>query len=196
MGHTVRLAVDVDDQFFTTYAADGLIVATPTGSTAYAFSARGPIVAPTHRALLLTPCHRTCCSTARLVLDPAARLRVSCRGTGPPRSAWTAATSASWRRATTSPAPRPSARPGWSPSRHAPSSRSSRRSSASRIVSVGALFGRGFRPSGCHHELLAWRLRSSAVAHEADAGGSGLGRRHRLQHHHAAARLLRSKTTW
>ena len=42
MGHTVRLAVDVDDQFFTTYAADGLIVATPTGSTAYAFSARGP----------------------------------------------------------------------------------------------------------------------------------------------------------
>ena len=42
MGHTVRLAVEVDGEFFTTYAADGLIVATPTGSTAYAFSARGP----------------------------------------------------------------------------------------------------------------------------------------------------------
>src|SRR5262245_63317009 len=40
MGHTVRLGVSVDGEFFTPYAADGLIVATPTGSTAYAFSAR------------------------------------------------------------------------------------------------------------------------------------------------------------
>jgi NAD+ kinase len=48
MGHTVRLGVRVDGEVFTPYAADGLIVATPTGSTAYAFSARGPIVEPTH----------------------------------------------------------------------------------------------------------------------------------------------------
>jgi NAD+ kinase len=54
-GHTVRLEVELDGSRFTPYAADGLIVATPTGSTAYAFSARGPIVEPTHRALLLTP---------------------------------------------------------------------------------------------------------------------------------------------
>jgi NAD+ kinase len=80
MGHTVRLAVDVDGQFFTTYAADGLIVATPTGSTAYSFSARGPIVAPTHRALVLTPVSPHMLFDRSLVLDPAARLRLVVQG--------------------------------------------------------------------------------------------------------------------
>jgi NAD+ kinase len=80
MGHTVRIAVTVDDQFFTTYAADGLIVATPTGSTAYAFSARGPIVAPTHRALLLTPVSPHMLFDRTLVLDPEARLRLVVQG--------------------------------------------------------------------------------------------------------------------
>lgn len=80
MGHTVRLAVDVDGEFFTTYAADGLIVATPTGSTAYAFSARGPIVAPTHRALLLTPVSPHMLFDRTLVLEPSARLRLVVQG--------------------------------------------------------------------------------------------------------------------
>ena len=80
MGHTVRLAVEVDGEFFTTYAADGLIVATPTGSTAYAFSARGPIVAPTHRALLLTPVSPHMLFDRTLVLEPAARLRLIVQG--------------------------------------------------------------------------------------------------------------------
>ena len=80
MGHTVRLAVDVDGQFFTTYAADGLIVATPTGSTAYSFSARGPIVAPTHRALVLTPVSPHMLFDRSLVLDPSAQLRLVVQG--------------------------------------------------------------------------------------------------------------------
>jgi NAD+ kinase len=55
MGHTVRLSVSINNDFWTTYAADGLIVATPTGSTAYSLSARGPILAPDLGALVLTP---------------------------------------------------------------------------------------------------------------------------------------------
>jgi len=79
-GHTVRLAVEVDGEFFTTYAADGLIVATPTGSTAYAFSARLPIVAPTHRALLLTPVSPHMLFDRTLVLEPTAQLRLVVQG--------------------------------------------------------------------------------------------------------------------
>ncbi len=80
MGHTVRLEVSVDGEFFTTYAADGLIVATPTGSTAYAFSARGPIVEPRHRALLLTPVSPHMLFDRTLVLDPGASLRLVVEG--------------------------------------------------------------------------------------------------------------------
>ncbi|MDP9070349.1 MAG: NAD(+)/NADH kinase [Actinomycetota bacterium] len=54
-GHTVRLAIALNGEDFTTSAADGLIVSTPTGSTAYNFSARGPIVSPRHRAIVVTP---------------------------------------------------------------------------------------------------------------------------------------------
>jgi NAD+ kinase len=69
-GHTVRLAVSIDDAPFTSYAADGLIVATPTGSTAYSLSARGPVVSPRHRALLLTPVSPHMLFDRSLVLDP------------------------------------------------------------------------------------------------------------------------------
>jgi NAD+ kinase len=51
----VRLAVFVDDVYVTTSSADAVIVATPTGSTAYSFSAGGPIVTPTVPSLIVTP---------------------------------------------------------------------------------------------------------------------------------------------
>jgi NAD+ kinase len=54
-GNTVRLAVAFNDEPFMDYSADGLIIATPTGSTAYAFSARGPIVSPRMDALVIVP---------------------------------------------------------------------------------------------------------------------------------------------
>jgi NAD+ kinase len=49
------VAVHVDGQPFVSYAADAVVVATPTGSTAYSFSAGGPIVSPAVEALLVTP---------------------------------------------------------------------------------------------------------------------------------------------
>jgi NAD+ kinase len=76
-GHTVRLAVSIDGEYFTTYAADGLIVATPTGSTAYAMSARGPIVDPSHRALLLTPVSPHMLFDRSLVLEPTTSLSLT-----------------------------------------------------------------------------------------------------------------------
>lgn len=82
-GHTIRLAASVDGEYFTTYAADGLIVATPTGSTAYSFSARGPIVAPTHRCMILTPVSPHMLFDRSLVLDPDAALRLEVVGHRP-----------------------------------------------------------------------------------------------------------------
>lgn len=49
------VAVRVGGQPFVSYAADAVVVATPTGSTAYSFSAGGPITSPTVEALLVTP---------------------------------------------------------------------------------------------------------------------------------------------
>jgi len=50
-----EIAVRVSGQPFVSYASDAVIIATPTGSTAYSFSAGGPIVSPAVEALLITP---------------------------------------------------------------------------------------------------------------------------------------------
>jgi NAD+ kinase len=79
-GHTVRLLARIDGVPFTHYAADGLIVATPTGSTAYSLSARGPIVSPRHRAVLLTPVSPHMLFDRSLVLDPSEVVEIEVSG--------------------------------------------------------------------------------------------------------------------
>jgi NAD+ kinase len=79
-GHTVHLLVRIDGEPFTSYAADGLIVSTPTGSTAYSLSARGPVVSPKHRALLVTPVAPHMLFDRSLVLDPSESVEIEVIG--------------------------------------------------------------------------------------------------------------------
>ena len=72
----IHLEVSVDGAYFLTYRADGLIVATPTGSTAYSFSAGGPLVDPVLSALLLTPVAAHSLFDRTLVLPATARLSI------------------------------------------------------------------------------------------------------------------------
>lgn len=55
LARIIEIEVDLNDQFVNSFRADGLIVSTPTGSTAYNLSAGGPIVYPTMNAVVLTP---------------------------------------------------------------------------------------------------------------------------------------------
>ncbi len=69
-GRLVDIAVTIGGSRFTNFSADGVIAATPTGSTAYAFSVRGPIVSPQHRCLIVAPVAAHMLFDRTLVLGP------------------------------------------------------------------------------------------------------------------------------
>jgi NAD+ kinase len=79
-GRTIRVAAAIGGRPFVTYAADGLLVATPTGSTAYNLSARGPILSPGLRALVLTPVSPHMLFDRPLVLEPEQWVRLELLG--------------------------------------------------------------------------------------------------------------------
>jgi NAD+ kinase len=69
--HTISTAVAISGQNFLSYAADAMILSTPTGSTGYNLSARGPILSPGLRCLVLTPVAAHMLFDHSVVLDPA-----------------------------------------------------------------------------------------------------------------------------
>lgn len=72
----IRFDLFIDDQFVMNQKSDGLIVATPTGSTAYALSAGGPIMLPKLDALVLVPMHPHTLSNRPIVIDANAKIRI------------------------------------------------------------------------------------------------------------------------
>lgn len=72
----IHLRTTVNDLKLTTYVADGLIVATPTGSTAYSLSSGGPIVSPLVDSIILTPISPHSFTQKPIVLPPESKIKV------------------------------------------------------------------------------------------------------------------------
>lgn len=73
----VQLQATVDGEFLTKFRSDGLIIATPTGSTAYSLAAGGPIVHPSLPAIILTPINSHSFSHKPVVLPPTSTVDVT-----------------------------------------------------------------------------------------------------------------------
>jgi NAD+ kinase len=77
MARLVAVDAFADGEFIASYRADGLIVATPTGSTAYNMAAGGPIVVPGQAAMMLTPICAHSLTNRPLVIDARATIRLT-----------------------------------------------------------------------------------------------------------------------
>ena len=72
----LELTVEIDGRPLSTWGADGVVIATPTGSTAYAFSAGGPVMWPDTKAILCVPISAHALFARPLVLGPQTKLAV------------------------------------------------------------------------------------------------------------------------
>jgi NAD+ kinase len=79
-GHVARISVTAGEEHLVTYRADGVVVATPTGSTAYTFSAGGPLLDPELDALVVTAVAPHNLFGRPIVFRPSVRLRLAVEG--------------------------------------------------------------------------------------------------------------------
>lgn len=84
----VEFVLAIDDAPLSTMAADGLVCATPTGSTAYAWSAGGPVVWPQVEALVVVPISAHALFSRPLVVDPSSEIDVEVLESGSSAVAW------------------------------------------------------------------------------------------------------------
>ena len=73
---SIEVAIEVEGRPLSTFGCDGVVMSTPTGSTAYSFSAGGPIVWPTVEALLMVPLSAHALFARPLVVGPQSALAV------------------------------------------------------------------------------------------------------------------------
>lgn len=78
-GHAAVIELEMDGRFATRFFADGLVVATPTGSTAYSLSAGGPILMPDSQSLVVTPICPHALTSRPLVVRDTVRIAVMVR---------------------------------------------------------------------------------------------------------------------
>jgi len=73
----IEISIEVNDEYVTTFVADGLIIATPTGSTGYSLSTGGPVISPTADVIALSPISPHTLNMRPLVLDSSRKIRLS-----------------------------------------------------------------------------------------------------------------------